>query len=85
MQMSSKKSFTDFKKRIADIMQANNYGEYKTDQFRMWRCENKQNLFKSFDQIAAHHEEEKMEVDESAKGKNFIKFHQSWFTWAWEK
>ena len=49
MQMSGKKTFSDFKKRLVDILEANGYGEFKPEDFRMWRSESKPNLLKSFD------------------------------------
>ena len=61
MQMSSKKTFSDFKKRVVDVLEAQSMGEIKPERIRLWRCENKANLFKSFEQICKVGE--KMETD----------------------
>jgi hypothetical protein len=66
--MSAKKSFSDFKKRILDILEANGRGEMKTEQVRLWRCEKKSDLLKSFDSIGKNGDA--MDVDTAGGNDN---------------
>ena len=67
--MSAKKSFTELKKRIADVITAQlqiatpDAPIVKPDTLRIWLAEDKDKLLNSFQAIAAS--EQSMEVDNS--------------------
>lgn len=67
--MSKNHTYSNFKKRLADILEAQGRGEIKPEKIRMWLNGDKNDLMKSFKEIGEA--SEKMQTDsglEESKG-----------------
>lgn len=51
-QMSKNHTYSNFKKRLTDLLEANGMPDVKQEQIRMWLSDKKADLIKSFDEIA---------------------------------
>ena len=63
--MSKNHTYSNFKKRLTDILEAQGLGEVKVDQIRMWLNGDKNDLLKSFKEIGQS--SEKMQMDSGAE------------------
>jgi hypothetical protein len=70
VQMSATKTFSDLRKRLLDVLEANGLPDLKAENLRMWLGSNKNELLTSFEQIAEKMEDtEPMSSSGTTEGK----------------